>query len=446
MIRWTATLPWLVAALGAVATWAMFAPGYVSFDSVVQFHEALDARYSNHHPPLMAMLWGVVHPIVPGASGMLALQMAAWWFGVLLHAEASGRSPLFRTIAVAVVGAFPPAVGLLGHVWKDGLLLALVALGSGLLAMGCQRRSRAWLAWAIVVLAAASAMRHNAFAITVPLAIVAAWQFAISVRGRVAATALAVGLMLGTAPAIERLPQVTRLEVWSVSALCDLVGVSIRTGQMRIPAVLHGPGLTPADLAHDFRAWTCVSSLVLHPIKSDLVTRYTDTERAALRQAWRALPLDAPGALAAHRWAVIKPMLGLDRTGVPPDQILPLDRRDLPGLPAPALSAWQSTWISALAEARTGPLFLPWVYLLATLPLIVLAWRRRRDPSGQHALALAGGAWGTLAVLALVVPSSEFRFMAFAVACPWLMAILIAGSHARGAAQHTPGSAPTRAR
>ncbi len=444
MNRAGTALPVMVAAVGAAASYALFAPGYVTFDSIIQFREALDGRYSNQHPPLMAMLWGLTHALLPGAAGLLAVQMAAWWAGLLLHAQASGRGPWFCAIAVAVVGAFPPLAGLLGHVWKDGLMLALVTLGSGLLALGARRRARFSLIAAILVLAVASALRHNAFAITLPLALLAGWQLSLHPRARVLAATSAAAVMLAVAPTVERLPQVVRFDVWSVSALCDLVGVSIRTGRMYIPAELRGPDLTPADLARDFRAWTCVSSLISHPIKSDFVVRYSDAERRALRRAWLALPKDAPGALIAHRLSVVKPMLGLDRRGVPADQILPLDRRDLPGLPAPAQSAWQTAAIAALADARTGPLFWPWLYLLATVPLMWWAWRRRDEQSGRHALALAAGAWATLGVLTLVVPSSEFRFMAFAVACPWLMAMLLVGTRTDAAGRLASVSASAR--
>lgn len=439
-------MPWLVAALGAAATQALFAPGYVSFDSVVQFHEATSGRYSNQHPPLMAMLWGATHALLPGGAGLLLLQVLAWWTGVALLARSLRRGPWIESWVVVVVGAFPPLAGLVGHLWKDALMLALVMLATGAAAWGAAHGRRPALVFAAAVLVAAACIRHNAALVVLPLAVWIGWQLAARLPARAAIAGVIVGAAFAVPAAIERHPDVQRTQLWPLTAVWDVVAISIANDRLLLPPQVHAPGLTVTALAADFSPWTCLPTLVNHPVKSSVVVPYSDDEAAALRAAWFAAITAHPRDWLAHRAGYAAFQLGLRRDGVPPHAVLGLTDRDLPGHPAPPQAGWQQATLGWLAAQRDGWMFRPWVYYLASLPLAVLAWRRRERPAAGLALAVVAGSWLTLAALAVLSASAEFRYLAWGVASPLLMAALLAGRHGDPTVQHTPGSAPTRAR
>lgn len=446
MSRWTAALPWLVAACGAASTYALFAPGYVSFDSVVQFHEATSGRYSNQHPPLMAILWRATHALLPGGAGLLLLQVLAWWAGVALLARSLQRGPRMESLLVAVVGAFPPLAGLVGHLWKDALMLTLVMLATGAAAWGAAHRRPPALVSAAVVLVAAACIRHNAALVVLPLAVWIGWQLAARLPARAAIAGVIVGAAFAVPAAIDRFSAAERVRMWPLTAVWDLTAISIATGELLLPPQVRSPDLGVAALASDFSPWTCLPTLANHPVKSSVVVPYSEDEATALRAAWFAAITAHPRDWLAHRATYVAFQLGLRRDGVPPHAVLGLTDRDLPGHPAPPQARWQQATLGWLAAQRDGWMFRPWVYYLASLPLAVLAWRRRQRPAAGLALAVAAGSWLTLAALAVLSASAEFRYLAWGLASPLLMAVLLAARHDAPTVQHTPGSAPTRAR
>jgi hypothetical protein len=442
--RATAALPYVVAAIGAAAGYALFAPGYVSFDSVVQFHEATTGRYSNQHPPLMAMIWRATHALLPGGAGLLLLQMLAWWIGVALLARSLRRGPWVEISVVLALGAFPALLGLVGHLWKDALMLALLMLATGAAAWGVAHARRSALVASALVLVAAACIRHNAALIVLPLAAWLAWQLAARLPARVLIAGAIVAAAFAVPAAIERRPEVQRTQLWPLTAVWDVVAISIANDRLLLPPQVHGPGLSVAALAADFSPWTCLPTLVNHPVKSSVVVPYSDDEATALRTAWIDAIVAHPRAWLAHRGTYVAFQLGLRRDGVPPHAVLGLTDRDLPDHPAPPLAGWQQATLGWLAAQRDGWMFRPWVYYLASLPLAVLAWRQRRRASARLALAVGAGAWLTLSALAVLSGSAEFRYLAWGVASPLLMGALLVARDA--GAQQGPVSAPTRAR
>ena len=93
----------LAAALFAASVW-VFYPGLVSYDSILQFHEAESGRFTTTHPPLMAATWRLLLPVGGGALPMLALEQLLYWAGFLYHfllGSLAQLEPLWRAFGVA---------------------------------------------------------------------------------------------------------------------------------------------------------------------------------------------------------------------------------------------------------------------------------------------------------------------------------------------------------
>src|SRR5207237_8726725 len=58
-------------AVGCALVLATFSPAYRSADWLDQLRQARQWTFSDHHPPLMTMLWALLHRLWPGPSGIV---------------------------------------------------------------------------------------------------------------------------------------------------------------------------------------------------------------------------------------------------------------------------------------------------------------------------------------------------------------------------------------
>lgn len=432
---------WAGLAAFAACAW-LFWPGHVSFDTAHQWYQVRNGQFSDHHPPLMALLWRATEPVLPGPGGPLLVQLALWWSALALAAASVFRDGRAQVAAVLLAGAAPPLFGLLGHVWKDVLLMAALALAAALLLADAARPAprRGLLLAAAGCLLAVAALRHNGLAAALPLLPWLVWRAGAGrLRGMaLAAPALAAALvlaMLAQLPA--RHPAVERVEFWPTLALWDLAAVSVATGEMQVPQALRKGEVAVDDLRPHFRPDNNVPLFGPGLLKLSLLEPYDEAERRALRQAWWALPWREPGAYWGHRWRLARIQLGLPPAGLgPPQAFSPghVQLADNPPLAIPADPVRQGL-ARALAGAAGHPLVAPWPWLLAALVLAVVFWRRRaRDPRAWLGLALVASAWAYALPLALLAASAELRYLGPSLALVALAAMLaLAPSTARRA-------------
>lgn len=160
-------LPLIIAPLFAFQLFA-FHWGVVTPDTLFQWGQAVSGRYDDWHPPATTWLWRQLMVLGPGTAPILLVQLALYWAGVWLIADALRRraSP-WAMAAVVGIAALPIPLGQLCAILKDPLLAAccMAALG---LALRFPNRKPA-LGAALVLLIFASATRFNAAFATAPL-------------------------------------------------------------------------------------------------------------------------------------------------------------------------------------------------------------------------------------------------------------------------------------
>ena len=92
--RWA----WAAGASGLLLSLWLLQPGYMSFDSAYQWQQGRLGQYDDGHPPLMAMLWGVVDRVVL-LAGSAEFRYLAWpvlaalLAPPLLVSKAAGAAP-----------------------------------------------------------------------------------------------------------------------------------------------------------------------------------------------------------------------------------------------------------------------------------------------------------------------------------------------------------------
>ncbi|MBS1586572.1 MAG: hypothetical protein JSS82_13615 [Bacteroidetes bacterium] len=151
-------------------------PGFASPDTIDQYHQALAGRYTDWHPPVMAMLWHLLNYIVKGPQIMLLLQMLLLWGACWLLL--TQRQSVKWYICVIMFAWAPFVQNFSGYIIKDSqmalsLLLAVVLM----LRIGIKKFSEA--KWEImlcaILLVYGSIVRPNAPPAALPLCFLFAW-------------------------------------------------------------------------------------------------------------------------------------------------------------------------------------------------------------------------------------------------------------------------------
>ena len=442
--RW----PWAAGAGGLLLSLWLWQPGYMSFDSAYQWQQGRLGQYDDGHPPLMAMLWGVVDRVVPGPLGMFALQAVLFWTALAGIGAGLAWPPRWRALVVLAWGLWPPLFGLLAHVWKDVWTMALFALSVWALQAELRRPS-AWLrAAALGALLLGCAFRHNAISGALPLV---AWWAARTLGAhalpagragwRLLGLTLAAALLLQVGAGLPaRRPAVRRVRaVWSPVALWDMAGVSLREGRLLFPPGFATPELTLDELRGYFRDYSATTIFQTGHLRTTLYTSFSDEDEHRLLMAWLRLPLDHGRAWAAHRLRLMALLFGWNRAGRPDFQVFAPIRYELPGNPQLRYrpSRAQPYVMGALTRLSRTALFAGWLYLLLAFATAVvtgpLAARGPALPQAGLALAVALSCFAYSAPLVLLAGSVEFRYLAWPILAALLAPPLLA-SKAAGAA------------
>ncbi|HEY6940717.1 hypothetical protein [Dokdonella sp.] len=437
----TGALPWLAAACGCafdlVASW----PGQMSFDSASAWWQARNGMPDDVVPPGFVLAWRALLVFVDGPQAMFAWHLVLFWSGLALFAGALARSRGAAAAVLLLVGAAPLPLLWRGHVWTDVALFSALLAATGALAHAHVHGRRSLLPLAAAAMLYAGAMRHNALAAVLPLALWWGW-LAVGARARslaslrvvAAALALSLGVFAGNRLLAARVP--VHVPLWPLAAEYDLAALSIASGTMRLPPFLIGDGLDVDELAESFREWSALPLLtgtrhgVRAPIAEPLLS---ERELASLRRAWLGAIARQPLDWASHRLRVARALLGPHAADWPQELVFFDGQFARPGNPPVAANtgALHAALMRAARALRTGSALAAWPYLFAGLLVVPLAWRRRGDAPGAAALALLASAWAYALPLLVVTASAETRYLAWScVASLLAFAAVVFGARA----------------
>lgn len=376
--------PWVYLVVAALVLFVYAFPGYLNWDGGQQLYQARVPPRNDWHPPIMAAYWHPLDMIISGPLLMLVLQITLFSWGLyrVYRVRLSERP---AAIAAALTLLFPPVFTPMAPVWKDAQMAAFLIAG---LALGLRPR---WYArvGALVLLFFATGVRDNAAAALPPLLIVLVATWGVRRRLFVLAIAgvLTVATFAGSRIANSQLTD-ERSYVWyRTVAIHDLAGTICHEAPMsddEVRALLDGiPLFADHDLqatickAYTPRVWFALSFYelrVFEPIPDR-------ADRLARKAAWKRAVHDHTGAWLAHRWAVMREVLGLTIT--PPWE--PVCQTMQPNTEHPGTLLYDAA-LSPLQE-HVGKFFIehwaptifyrPWAYALGCLLLLVFAIVRR---------------------------------------------------------------------
>ncbi|MBN8807338.1 MAG: hypothetical protein J0I47_03745 [Sphingomonas sp.] len=230
----------LIALLGASLTALAYWPGFMTWDAIRQYGQALTGEFDDWHPPAMGWLWRQLTAIHAGPAPMLVVQLTLEWVGLALLAGwawARGRGGLAALILAC--GFLPFPLALTGEVLKDCLMAgALLAAAGALAQVEGSRHATVWRIAGLALLVFAATLRFNAFLATVPLAVALlprAWWRG---RGRLlVATAVSAAVMVAALPVANRLIGAKPSGVGLSLVIFDLGGITHFSGQFAFPPI-----------------------------------------------------------------------------------------------------------------------------------------------------------------------------------------------------------------
>jgi hypothetical protein len=272
--------------------------------------------------PVMAVLWRLIDPISPGPGSMFLLIAALYWLGVgLIASAAARRSPL---IAALLIGAAltPPALFMLGIIWRDMLLAALWIAAAGLTLTAVDRADARGivlrvLALGLVVLGVL--LRPNA----IPAGVLLALYAVMPARFEWRRTAL---LFIPVAVAMFALSQITYYQVLGAVRqhplhslfVFDLGGITHYSGENVFPVTWTDQQqimLTTDCHRGDMWDW------YWYMPPCDFVMARLEAENLfhspAIGAAWRAAVIKHPLAYLAHRAAFTGKFLAAQNQTLP---------------------------------------------------------------------------------------------------------------------------------
>jgi hypothetical protein len=414
--RWPLTAG-LAAIAALVVCWAAW-PGYMSYDSLLAYSQAVHGVQTMTWPPLHTYLFALSRKMGAGAGGLFVFQTFVLLFAANLILSLASR----RTwLALALMGLFlasfvwvTPQLGVLMTQWRDVTTASFAVLGIALWLVGARARAVGWLVGAAAAFGCAAALRYNALPlIAFPLGVMA-WRPYLGAGASgpvrlIVIASIALSLALAWASTQWRLPDLRHMpggQNAMVTQQFDLIGTSACARQDLLPYGMTGGGPIPAarirsgyDPRHLNLSLKGAHLAKLAP---------TDRDSAIAASAWRRAVAHHPFCYLKHRSAVFAEQMGAVRGHVfyPTHGAIDPNPFGLK-LAHGRLAARVNGFVTA--GALPMPRRAVWLYVLA-LPLALLAARRRRDQA-PLLLALLAGAFAYIGLLFLAGPAADARYI-----------------------------------
>lgn len=414
-----------------------FFPGNTNFDSRRQYEQVKSGIFSDWHPPIMAAIWRIFDPVLPGPKSLFLLHNLLFWLGVSILALLIPG--LKRKVGIFLFFILcPPITAFLGTVIKDVAMGCSLFLASCLLFVAQVQGRRLLALISLPFLWYGIAMRHNGILAAIPLAI---WFSAILVKDsigypfqasrtlktKIAVTFLGLSVSLACYCSIKLLNKTLTQGRSDYPAqqilLHDLVAISIQDGVNYLPDTIklfHFYTIDDLKLLYD--PGSIVELYHSHGLVPKLPKFHQQEEFALLRIQWARTVCSHPLLYLWHRLLALQTMMNLNLKPCTVPYTLvkfysPLDLNI-------THFSLKSLILVYLHFFRNSYFFRGWFHL-ALAPFLVLFARRSHPEYSSIAFAL--GASGALYGWAyfFVGTYDHFRLMWWPAVCNCLLLSLI---------------------
>jgi hypothetical protein len=410
----------LLTALVCAPVW----PGYLNYDGLNAYRTSIEGIETAVWPPMHSYLFWLSRASGLGAGGLLAAQTFLIFFGVALSAAVLLRSLRLLLLALAAFALIcllvAPMWGVMLVHWRDVTTASFAMASLALWLLGARYRSTLCLVLAAFAIGCSMSLRYNAFALFALIVPLMVWRPFLgapaSARVRVVlAGVLVVSVGLAWASIQWRLPDLKRLAPASQTtniAVFDLLGISACEGRSYLPlSVTRGAPLDGEQVRRLYDPRHVQLSFRPHPGVPQLyATRRFQTPqmRAEVAAAWGQTVPRHLGCYLAHRNAVAVEQLGLGAEGAFAPTYGEIDPNPY-GLRIARPPASQA--VTAYVERASAGWWSRPALLYAAAAAVCAGLALRRDGRALLAAALVGGAFANEALLYLIAPEADARYI-----------------------------------
>ncbi|MDQ8730269.1 hypothetical protein [Bradyrhizobium sp. LHD-71] len=382
-------LPALLTAAGFALTLHVFYPGIMNYDARYVYLDSLKSFYGDWQSPVMTWLWKTIDPIAPGAASMFLLIATLYWLGIGTLSFTLARRSRVLAAALPLLALTPPLFALVGVIWRDVLMASCWLLAAALVFATDRKEGRIVAqAVALGLITLGVLIRPNALAAAPLLIAYAVWPRQFNWRRT---ALLFVPAMLGLYALMQLVYYGTlgaaRQNPLHSIAVFDLGGITYFSGQNQFPATW-SPDETAAlqgrcyDPSYWNGYWNGDCKFVMAKLEHEQKIFGTGT----LTRAWVE-------AVAAHPIAYLQHRLAFFRTFLFDSQLAmwTLNIDDPPKTVFADRPAFTALKIIH-DRLQPTPLFRIGTWLLVSILLCALAWRRRTTSDGAFVIGVCGSA------------------------------------------------------
>lgn len=412
----------LVMLLACIFSYQFF-PGFISYDSLIQFRQALGlVELGDSNPVVMVYLWRILLTAYDHIGVMLVFHQLLYWSSIGLFACLVSRRTLVRVLIVLLIGLCPPLAILALHLWKDvGMVIALAMAVTFLL--GYVRRPHwGWLIGTALALFFAVAVRVNGFIPALPLLMLlcyfAARRWARS-RLQIIGLTVAGMLVLMTMQQLAMgLINAKAKHSYGLGTLViwDIVSISLAEKKDLLPSYLEkkiaGDTLTLLE-QHNSKEGNNASFAVVSPLPPP------EFQKQLLKD-WLALIIEHPAAYLNHRAHVFAVLLGVFDREIYYPYHRGIEHNDLDIQFTYLTPEKQEQYFQVLDRLAATLFYRPWLYCVLILfagalaGLLVLS---RKGNQPLNLLVFATAMSGLLSTLSLLViaTAADHRYISWSI-------------------------------
>jgi hypothetical protein len=406
-------LPALLTVAGFALTLYVFYPGIMNYDARYVYIDVLKGFYGDWQSPVMTWLWKTIDPIAPGSASMFLLIAALYWLGIGTLSAALARGSLALALAMPLIALTPPLFALVGIIWRDVLMAACWLLAAAMVFAASERTERPIVIQAIALglIVLGVLFRPNALAAAPVLIGYVLWPRQFSWKR----TALLLVPVMVALYAVVQLVYygalgATRQHALHSIAVFDLGGITYFSGENPFPVTWSAEEMEALrGRCYDASYWNVYWNGDCKFVMGKLEGEQTIFGTPQLSRAWADAIMKHPLAYLQHRLAFFRTFLL--------DSHLAMWTADIDNPPKTVFEDRPAFMLlKAVHDAlKSTPLFRIGTWLVASLTLCALAWRRRNCPDGAFVIGICGSAaLYVLSYLPLGV-ASEFRYVYWAV-------------------------------
>lgn len=413
-----------VALVSALTLTVAFLPGYMSFDSLQQYRQAIGTLpLVDSHPVIMVYLWREMLHLINHPGVMLAFHQLIFWTAIALFACAATRRQGLQVALLVMIGFWPPLVILSLHLWKDAGMMGALAMAAAALLMDSQQPGWRWLLLGIVAIFYAVAIRINGLIAAFPLICLLSHRAASRIRpGRTWRRPLTAALIVlfltaqfGAMRAINSKAihsfDLGTLMVWDISA------VSLTTQSNLIPPYL-ATSVEKSEVMTQLA--TAFSAEANYPGYAVVSPYPSEAFQRQLIADWGRVIFHHPRAYIGHRFHVFEVLLGINRDSIyyPFHPGIDDNEFGFTFLTMTDREAWERKLL--FDDIAHWFLYRPWPYCIALVGVLILISARRvrkQTLTDKEQFAATIAASGLLAAgsLLVIAPAADYRYMIWTI-------------------------------